>query len=69
VRIGKTKALFKPRADMGQPVMSAVCRVPRARRKALGVRGAGAAPKPFSIISTIILISWPSKITIKWTRE
>jgi hypothetical protein len=28
--IGKTNAFFKPRADKGQPVMSAVCCVPRA---------------------------------------
>jgi hypothetical protein len=33
MRVGKTNALFQPRADTGQPVVSAG--VPRARRKAL----------------------------------
>ena len=37
-RIGFSNALFKSRADTGQPVVSMASREPRARRKALGAR-------------------------------
>ena len=37
-RLGKINALFKPRADTGQPVMSAASRVPHASTRALGAR-------------------------------
>jgi membrane-bound serine protease (ClpP class) len=37
--IGISNALFKPRAAADQPVMSAACRVPRARGKTPGARG------------------------------
>jgi hypothetical protein len=54
----KSKALFKPRADTGQPVMSARGRVPRARRRALGARRremSAAGPKGDHLFSTQIV--------------
>jgi len=47
-RIGNPNALFKPRADTGQPVMSSVCRVPRTRRKALGAWRRGDSKRPLA---------------------
>ncbi|MDH3601005.1 MAG: hypothetical protein OEU26_15390 [Candidatus Tectomicrobia bacterium] len=44
-RIGKTNALFKPRADTGPPVMSAASRVPRASTRALGARRRGCSKR------------------------
>jgi hypothetical protein len=47
LRIGISNALFKPRADTGQPVMSTASRVPRTSRKAMGTRRRGCPKRPF----------------------
>ena len=66
LRIGETNALFKPRADTDQPVMSAASRVPRARDKA---QGAGDGSKrPFIIIINFISIGWLLRSALRWTH-
>ncbi len=67
-RIGETNALFKPRADTDQPVMSAASRVPRARDKAQAQGAGDGSKRPFIIIINFISIGWLLRSALRWTN-